>query len=137
MSSYDGDSVILVLNDDSHRLSTVMNADHIVVIMDGQIVEQGSHDGLFHSKGKYADLWAKQIFVKPSDRKSRSKSRAKSPAKKDATIINDLTTQKKTVDLAKAAKGVKDHNHQQDDGEDTENDTGASSQPKDVSDESK
>ncbi|KAF7854161.1 hypothetical protein EAF04_010458 [Stromatinia cepivora] len=115
----------------AHRLSTVMNADHIVVIMDGQIVEQGSHDELFHSKGKYADLWAKQIFVRPSNRKSRSKSRSKSPAKKDATIVNDLTEQKKTIDLAKAAKGVKDHNHAQDDGEGVEDGTNSNSQSKD------
>ncbi|CAD6446777.1 667ed1b0-020b-4902-9903-7959be693581 [Sclerotinia trifoliorum] len=122
----------------AHRLSTVMNADHIVVIMDGQIVEQGSHDELFHSKGKYADLWAKQIFVKPSNMKSKSKSksrsRSKSPAKKDATIVNDLTEQKKTVDLAKAAKGVKDYNHTQDDRGEAEDGTNSSSQSKDVSD---
>ncbi|KAI9645042.1 hypothetical protein NHQ30_007081 [Ciborinia camelliae] len=120
----------------SHRLSTVMHADHIVVIMDGRIVEQGSHDKLFHSKGKYADLWAKQILVKPSDDKSRSRSRSKSPAKKDATIINDLTTLDKTVDLAKAAKGV-NHNHAEDEGKGPEDDTSSTSQPKDVSDGSK
>ncbi|ESZ94738.1 hypothetical protein SBOR_4850 [Sclerotinia borealis F-4128] len=121
----------------AHRLSTVMNADHIVVIMDGQIVEQGSHDELFHSKGKYADLWAKQIFVKPSDRKPRSRSRSKSAAKKDATIVNDLTTQDKTVDLAKAAKGVEDHHHAKDNdndnGEGLDDDTSSSDQPKDES----
>lgn len=114
-----------------------MNADHIVVIMDGRIVEQGSHDELFHSKGKYADLWAKQIFVRPSDRKSRSRLRSKSPAKKDASIINDLTTQKKTVDLAKAVKGVEDHHHEQDDGKDLKGGISLNGQSKDVSDESK
>lgn len=115
----------------AHRLSTVMNADHIVVVMDGQIVEQGSHDKLFHSKGRYADLWAKQIFVKPSDRKSRSKSRSKSPAKKDAALLNDLATEDKTVNLATAAK---DHDHSQDDGMGDDNDKSSSVKSKDVSD---
>jgi hypothetical protein len=42
-----------------------MNADVIVVLADGQIVEQGSHEELINSNGKYADLWSKQIFVRP------------------------------------------------------------------------
>ncbi|KAF7951687.1 hypothetical protein EAE96_006986 [Botrytis aclada] len=117
----------------AHRLSTVMNADHIVVVMDGQIVEQGSHDKLFHSKGRYADLWAKQIFVKPSDRKSRSKSRSKSPGKKVATLVNDLTAEDKTVTLAKAAKGIKDHSHPQDDGKGVDNGTSSNGKSKDES----
>ena len=112
-----------------------MNADHIVVIMDGQVVEQGSHDELFHSQGKYADLWAKQIFVKPSDKTSRS--RSESPAKNVATIINDLTSQDKTIDLAEAAKETKDPNHSHNDGHDFENGTTANDQSKDVSDGSK
>ncbi|KAF5867462.1 putative abc transporter protein [Botrytis fragariae] len=117
----------------AHRLSTVMNADHIVVVMDGQIVEQGSHDKLFHSKGRYADLWAKQIFVKPSDRRSRSKSRSKSPAKTDATLVNDLTSEDKTVTLAKAVKAVKDHNHSKDDGKGADNGTSSTGKSKDES----
>ncbi|EDO04003.1 hypothetical protein SS1G_06485 [Sclerotinia sclerotiorum 1980 UF-70] len=60
-----------------------------------------------------------------------SKSRSKSPAKKDATIVNDLTEQKKTVDLAKAVRGVKDHNHTQDDREGAEDGTNSNSQSKD------
>ncbi|KAM3071158.1 hypothetical protein ACMFMF_007634 [Clarireedia jacksonii] len=96
----------------AHRLSTVMNADHIVVVMDGQIVEQGSHDELFHAKGKYADLWAKQIFVKPLE---EDESKLKSAAKKDANIINDVTPQQKTVTLAAAAKEA-NHDRAQHDG---------------------
>ena len=48
-----------------HRLSTVMRADCIVVIMDGQIVEQGDHATLIKQKGKYYDLWSKQVFYEP------------------------------------------------------------------------
>jgi ABC-type multidrug transport system ATPase subunit len=53
-----------------HRLSTVMNADIIFVVAQGQIIESGSHEELLGRKGKYADLWAKQIFTKPKDIKN-------------------------------------------------------------------
>lgn len=46
----------------AHRLSTIRNADRIIVIADGQIVEQGSHEELITHDGRYADLY-KQHFV--------------------------------------------------------------------------
>ena len=45
----------------AHRLSTVAKADHIVVIVDGQIVEQGTHDSLLVVKGEYAKLYEMQF----------------------------------------------------------------------------
>ncbi|KAK1585703.1 ABC transporter [Colletotrichum navitas] len=51
----------------AHRLSTIMNADRIVVIEDGEVVEQGSHTELITANGRYADLWSKQTFIKPKD----------------------------------------------------------------------
>ncbi|KAI0186050.1 hypothetical protein EV127DRAFT_188838 [Xylaria flabelliformis] len=53
----------------AHRLSTVMNADIIFVVANGQVVEQGSHEELIAKNGKYAELWSKQIFVKPKEKK--------------------------------------------------------------------
>ncbi|MEA4190845.1 ABC transporter ATP-binding protein [Mycoplasma sp. 2248] len=41
----------------AHRLSTVKNAIKIIVINDGQIIEQGSHDELIKNKNLYAQLW--------------------------------------------------------------------------------
>jgi ATP-binding cassette subfamily B (MDR/TAP) protein 1 len=40
----------------AHRLSTIKDADNIVVLGNGQIVEQGSHDGLLSRKDAYFDL---------------------------------------------------------------------------------
>ncbi len=44
----------------AHRLSTVQNADEIVVLKAGQVVERGTHDALLSQAGEYADMWARQ-----------------------------------------------------------------------------
>ncbi|BAL26556.1 ABC transporter ATP-binding protein/permease [Azoarcus sp. KH32C] len=44
----------------AHRLSTVMNADEIIVLDQGRIVERGTHIGLLARDGEYARMWALQ-----------------------------------------------------------------------------
>lgn len=44
----------------SHRLTSVLNADHIIVLDQGKIVEEGSHQSLLKNKGYYFDLFQKQ-----------------------------------------------------------------------------
>ena len=44
----------------AHRLSTVRHADRIVVLQQGRIVEQGTHDELTHTTGLYSRLWQVQ-----------------------------------------------------------------------------
>lgn len=44
----------------AHRLSTVVNADRIYTMADGEIEEQGMHDELINQDGTYADLYATQ-----------------------------------------------------------------------------
>ena len=45
----------------AHRLSTIKNASKIVVIDDGEIVEEGSHNELLAKKGRYHDLYQTQL----------------------------------------------------------------------------
>jgi len=51
-------TVILI----SHRISTLQNADHIVVLDQGQIVEQGTHPELLRMNGLYAHIHQKQLL---------------------------------------------------------------------------
>jgi ATP-binding cassette subfamily B protein len=44
----------------AHRLSTVMEADQILVLAEGAIVERGTHEELVASKGLYSELYARQ-----------------------------------------------------------------------------
>ena len=44
----------------SHRLSTTRLADRIIMLENGQVVEQGTHEELLAAKGKYAQMWKVQ-----------------------------------------------------------------------------
>ncbi len=52
----EGKTVIAI----AHRLSTIAALDRLIVMDEGRIIEQGTHDGLVASKGLYAQLWARQ-----------------------------------------------------------------------------
>jgi ATP-binding cassette subfamily B protein len=54
----EGRTTILI----SHRTSTVQDADLIVVLRDGRIIERGTHDELLAREGYYADLYRKQLL---------------------------------------------------------------------------
>jgi ATP-binding cassette subfamily B protein len=47
----------------AHRLSTVKNADQIIVLENGKIVEVGNHQSLTKKKGKYFELVKNQLFT--------------------------------------------------------------------------
>ena len=44
----------------AHRLSTIMSADCLLVMKDGRLVQQGTHDELIRQKGYYRELIAGQ-----------------------------------------------------------------------------
>ena len=66
----------------AHRLSTVRNADQILVIEKGQIVERGAHHELLAVGGRYRELYEKQYrleqnqFINPGEELSRRRETA-------------------------------------------------------------
>ena len=51
----------------AHRLSTIRLADRIIVMNDGKIIEEGSHDDLLKQKGLYANIYMKQFTTYDSE----------------------------------------------------------------------
>ena len=57
LESVSKDKTTLII---AHRLSTAANADNIIVLDKGIIIEQGTHKSLLLEKGKYFEMWKKQ-----------------------------------------------------------------------------
>ena len=55
----DGKTIVIA----AHRLSTVRNADRIILIKDGRILESGKHHELYAQKGEYWKLVKNQMMV--------------------------------------------------------------------------
>ena len=53
-----GNKTVLLI---AHRLSTVVNADNVIVIENGCVVEQGTHAQLLVKSGSYANLVRRQL----------------------------------------------------------------------------
>ena len=54
---YEGRTVVV----SAHRLSTIRDADQILVMSDGQIVERGNHESLLAKHGRYYELVKHQM----------------------------------------------------------------------------
>ena len=48
----------------AHKLSCVKNADKIIVINDGKLIQEGTHKELINADGLYSSLWKKRVTSK-------------------------------------------------------------------------
>jgi ATP-binding cassette subfamily B protein len=55
----------------AHRLSTVINADEIIVLRDGEIAERGTHYRLLSQQGLYAQMWSRQREASEAEERIR------------------------------------------------------------------
>jgi ATP-binding cassette subfamily B multidrug efflux pump len=60
----------------SHRISTVRDADQIVYLRAGEIIEQGSHDELLNRRGAYYELYRRQSLARQVEAMERPESRS-------------------------------------------------------------
>lgn len=51
----------------AHRLSTIRNADQVLYLEAGQVLEKGTHDSLLAQKGRYYDLYMSQFFAQEEE----------------------------------------------------------------------
>jgi ABC-type multidrug transport system ATPase subunit len=81
-----------------------MRADRILVIKEGQIVEDGSHGELIGKKGKYYDMWSKQISsILDAD---KSKTGEASTQQSGAYFRTELELEDSKSSLAKIKKTI-------------------------------
>jgi len=61
INAISNDKTIIIV---SHRISSAKNADKIIVLNEGEIIQQGPHNELVNTEGYYKELYAKQLLEK-------------------------------------------------------------------------
>ena len=69
----------------AHRLSTIVNADEIIVLKGGQIVERGSHKHLLDLNGEYRQMWEIQAKEAEDSQKELNKTQ---DSKAEAQLVD-------------------------------------------------
>ncbi|KAL5615563.1 hypothetical protein BROUX41_005606 [Berkeleyomyces rouxiae] len=84
----------------AHRLSTIMNADRIIVIGDGKILEMGDHESLLKVRGKYHNLWSKQVFFKTKKKENTEES------EDSHILVDDASVQRTNLEHSQPASSM-------------------------------
>ncbi|XP_077176874.1 ATP-binding cassette sub-family B member 6 [Paroedura picta] len=96
----------------AHRLSTVIKADHILVLKNGRVTERGRHEELMEKGGLYSDMWAQQggdyESIAEEERKYSSVSRAASDISQPASDVSRAASEvsQPASDVSRAASEV-------------------------------
>lgn len=67
----------------AHRLSTIVNADQILVVQDGEIIERGSHEELVSEGGVYANMWMQQQKAEEKEKQGDTTDNGEENGKED------------------------------------------------------
>ncbi|RDW94696.1 putative heavy metal tolerance protein [Coleophoma crateriformis] len=70
----------------AHRLSTITKADQILVLHAGAVAESGTHEELLAKKGRYANMWKKQIRFERAEEEARVLSERADALRKQALL---------------------------------------------------
>ena len=88
----------------AHRLTTVQNADKIVVLDQGQVVEQGTHEELVAKKGRYYNLQKLQLQIQQEETKAQGdEGNVLEKEEPDDTFDYNVPNEKEEESLAKKA----------------------------------
>ncbi|OWA52060.1 ATP-binding cassette sub-family B member 6, mitochondrial [Hypsibius exemplaris] len=87
----------------AHRLSTVIHADEILVLKDGEVEERGNHEALLAQRGLYYSMWEDQLKAPPKPKIPTNKLLV---VDKDRTSINSRASS--GADLTKLTKSTND-----------------------------
>lgn len=105
----------------AHRLSTITRADQILVLHEGKVAERGTHDELLERKGRYANMWRKQIRAQRAAEEAKvlkdKADRLRRESKDGIGLDDDDSPPESEDEKAKASGSGQKSEGRQDDGE--------------------